>query len=81
MKFSLIAIPALSAFALAVPAPTNDKDKDCAYKKPYVHYSDDNKGCIAYNADELKYKTSCMWYHPKIKVNSCPDLSHQLHGY
>lgn len=71
MKFSLIAIPALSAIALAAPAPTT-KEKDCARSKPYVHYSEDWNGCVKYNADELKYKLSCVSYQPKIKVSlSC----------
>jgi hypothetical protein len=68
MKFSLIVVPALSAIALAAPAPTLFKNKDCAHKKPYVHYADDFKGCMAHNAGELKYKMSCIWYQPKVKV-------------
>lgn len=69
MKFPLIVTLALSAVALASPAPTIIKNKDCIHKKPYIHYSDDWKGCMAYNAGELKYKLSCIWYQPKLKVS------------
>lgn len=79
MKFSLIAIPALSAIALAAPAPTIF-NKDCVYKKPSVHYSDDFKGCLAFNADELKYKLSCIWYKPQVKVGLSRILSYRTHG-
>ena len=67
MKFSLIALPALSAIALAAPAPTLF-NKDCIHKKPYKHYSDDWKGCIAYNADEMAYSVKCLGYKPEIKI-------------
>jgi hypothetical protein len=78
MKFSLTVLPALSAIALAAPAPTLS-NKDCVDKKPDGHYTEDFKGCIAYNADEYKYKSTCIWYQPKIKVCK-PDIKHPYKG-
>lgn len=69
MKFSLVIIPALSATVLAAPTPILGLfDKSCAQKKPYTQYPEDYKGCLSYNADELKYKLKCIWYQPKLKV-------------
>ncbi|KAH6633734.1 hypothetical protein C7974DRAFT_177501 [Boeremia exigua] len=68
MKLSVILLSALSAVALAAPSPTwNKYDKSCAHQKPAGHYSDDYKGCKAYNKDELKYKLKCKWYKPQYK--------------
>ena len=68
----------MSAIALAAPAPTYNTDKDCAHNKPAAKYSDDLKGCMAYNADELKYKMSCTAYEPKVKVSSLFALRHDM---
>ena len=78
MRFALIVLPALSAVALAAPAPTLS-NKDCVDKKPAGHYTDDFKGCTAYNADELKYKLACIWYQPKVK-NCKPDIKNPHKG-
>ena len=78
MKYSLILIPALSALALAAPAPTYDKpDKSCASHKPCKHYDDDFKGCKAYNDDEWEYKLKCSWYEPKPK--DCKKYKHDYY--
>lgn len=67
MKFSLLILPALSAVALAAPAPPDLLDKSCAHKKPWKHYPDDWHGCEEYNKDELAYKVKCIWYKPNPK--------------
>ncbi len=67
MKYSVFVISALSASALAAPAPTLWFGKSCAYKKPQGHYPDNYHGCLAYNAAEIKYKLKCPWYDHKLK--------------
>lgn len=66
MKFSLLVLPALSAIALAAPAP-NLLDKSCAHKKPWKSYPETWHGCEEYNKDEWAYKLKCVWYKPAPK--------------
>lgn len=66
MKFSLLVLPALSAVALAAPAPTL-LDKSCVHKKPWKHYPETWHGCLEYNKDEIAYKVQCIWYKPGWK--------------
>lgn len=68
MKFSALIIAGLSAVALAAPAPTLWGSKDCKHKRPDGHYSNDYKGCVAFNLDEVKYKAKCWQYEPKYKT-------------
>jgi hypothetical protein len=66
MKYSLIAVSALSVFALAAPTPTSD-DNSCAYEKPESSYPDTYQGCLTHNLEEYQYGLGCKYYKPEIK--------------
>lgn len=66
MKYSLIAVSALSVFALAAPTPASE-DNSCAYDKPESSYPDTYQGCLTHNLEEYQYGLGCKYYKPEIK--------------
>lgn len=74
MKYSLIAVSALSIVALAAPTPASE-DKSCVSSKPESEYLATYEGCLTHNLDEYEYKSGCKWYSPEIE-----DCKHDDNG-
>lgn len=74
MKYSLIAVSALSVVALAAPTPASE-DKSCAYNKSASDHLDTYQGCLTHNLEEYQYQSGCKWYKPEVE-----DCKHDDNG-